>query len=95
MDGGINTSSTHIDLVAGAKRALVVALNHPQQRFTQIPQDVDKEIKAIEATGTKTLLIAADPGQVQLMSPDEIGPALKAGHDRAMREAERIKAFWA
>jgi hypothetical protein len=28
------------------------------------------------------------------MSADEIEPALKAGHDRAQREAERIKAFW-
>ena len=43
----------------------------------------------------KTLLIAADPGKVDLLSPAEIEPALKAGRDRAAREADRVKAFWA
>jgi hypothetical protein len=32
---------------------------------------------------------------VHLLSAAEIEPALKAGHDRAMREAARVKAFWA
>jgi hypothetical protein len=44
---------------------------------------------------SKTLLIAADPGKLHLLLRAEIEPALKAGHDRAVREAERIKAFWA
>ena len=49
----------------------------------------------VEAAGTKTLLIAADPGKVDLLSPAEIEPALTAGRDRAVREADRVKAFWA
>jgi hypothetical protein len=40
-------------------------------------------------------LIAADPGKVHLLSASEIEPALKAGRDRAVREADRVKAFWA
>ncbi|MEZ5786801.1 MAG: patatin-like phospholipase family protein [Xanthobacteraceae bacterium] len=95
MDGAMNATSTHVDLVAGAKRALVVALTDPSQRFSHIPNDIEQELKNLEAAGTRTLLIAADPGKVHLLSADEIEPALRAGRDRAVREAERIKAFWA
>jgi hypothetical protein len=41
------------------------------------------------------LLIAANPGQVNLASPAEIDPALRAGYDRAGKEADRVKAFLA
>ena len=95
MDGAMCATSTHLDLVAGANRALVVALTDPASRFSGIPHDIDQELHYVEAAGTKPLLIAADPGQVHLLSAAEIEPALKAGHDRAMREAERVKAFWA
>jgi NTE family protein len=95
MDGAMCQTSTHIDLVAGAKRALVVALADPAERFSGIPNDIDQELHYVEAAGTKTLLIAADPGKVHLLSAAEIEPALRAGHDRAMREAARVKAFWA
>ena len=95
MDGAMCQTSTHVDLVAGAKRALVVALTDPAERFSGIPNDIDPELRYVEAAGTKTLLIAADPGKVHLLSAAEIEPALRAGHDRAMREAARVKAFWA
>jgi NTE family protein len=95
MDGAMCSTSTHVDLIAGAKRALVVALTDKGQRFSNIPNDIEQELRYVEAAGTKTLLIAADPGKVRLLSPAEIEPALKAGRDRAVREADRIKAFWA
>jgi NTE family protein len=95
MDGAMCSTSTHVDLVAGAKRALVVALTDKGPRFSNIPNDIEQELRNVEAAGTKTLLIAADPGKVDLLSPAEIEPALKAGRDRAVREADRVKAFWA
>jgi NTE family protein len=95
MDGAMCSTSTHVDLIAGAKRALVVALTDEGLRFSNIPNDIEQELKYVEAAGTKTLLIAADPGKVHLLSPAEIEPALKAGRDRAVRQADRIKAFWA
>jgi NTE family protein len=95
MDGAICSTSTHVDLIAGAKRALVVALTDEGLRFSNIPNDIEQELKYVEAAGTRTLLIAADPGKVHLLSAAEIEPALKAGRDRAGREADRIKAFWA
>jgi len=94
MDGAMCSTSTHCDLVAGAGRALVVALTDKALRFSNIPNDIQQELSYVQAAGTKTLLIAADPGKVHLLSAAEIEPALKAGRDRAAREAERIKAFW-
>lgn len=99
MDGGMSSSSTHSDLVAGAKRALVVSLTDGSSgsgpRFSNIPDAIQQELRDLEASGTRALLIAANPGQVNLVSPAEIGPALRAGNDRAVKEAERVKAFWA
>jgi NTE family protein len=95
MDGAMCSTSTHVDLIAGAKRALVVALTDKGPRFSNIPNDIEQELRYVEAAGTKTLLIAADPGKVHLLSPAEIEPALTAGRDRAVREADRVKAFWA
>jgi NTE family protein len=94
MDGAMCSTSTHVDLVAGAKRALVVALTDKSMRFSGIPNDIMQELNYVEAAGTRTLLIAADPGKVHLLSAAEIEPALRAGHDRAIREADRVKAFW-
>jgi len=95
MDGAMCSTSTHVDLIAGAKRALVVALTDKGLRFSSIPNDIEQELKYVEAAGTKTLLIAADPDKVNLLSPAEIEPALKAGYDRAVGEGDRIKALWA
>src|SRR5262245_53897857 len=95
MDGTMCSTSTHVDLIASAKRALVVALTDKALRFSSIPNDIEQELRYVEAAGTKTLLIAADPGKVHLLSAAEVDPALKAGRDRAVREADRVKAFWA
>jgi NTE family protein len=95
MDGVMCSTSTHVDLIAGARRALVVALTDKALRFSSIPNDIEQELRTVEAAGTKVLLVAADPAKVHLLSPAEIEPALKAGRDRAVREADRIKAFWA
>jgi NTE family protein len=99
MDGGMSPSSTHSDLVAGAKRAMVVSLTDglpgSGPRFSSMPNSILQEIKDLEAAGTKALLIAANPGKVNLVSPEEIAPAMKLGYDRAVQEAEKVKAFWA
>jgi NTE family protein len=99
MDGGMSSTSTHSDLVAGTKRALVVSLTDGTSgsgpRFSNITNALQQELRYLEAAGTTVLLIAANPAQVNLVSPAEIGPALRAGYDRAVKEADRVKAFWA
>lgn len=96
MDGGMCSNPAHVDLVAGSKRALIVTLNDGLKPpfLTGIPHPIGDNIRQIEATGTKTLWIKADPPDVNLMNPDEIAPALRAGYDRAAQEAAAIKSFW-
>jgi len=96
MDGGICSNPAHVDLVAGSKRAVIVTLNDGLNPpfLTGIPHPIGENIAQIEATGTKTLWIKADPPDVNLMNPDEILPALRAGYDRSKLEADGIKAFW-
>lgn len=98
MDGGISRTWAHTDLVAGSKRALVITLTNGYEGslLTGIPHDIHKEIAALEAVGTKTMLIiAGTPPGISLVDPKQIEPALRAGYERAKVEAPKIQAFWA
>lgn len=96
MDGGMCSNPAHVDLVAGCKRAIVITLNDGLKPplLTGIPHPVAENIRQIEAVGTKTLWIKADPPDVDLLDPKQILPALHTGYDRAQKEADAIKAFW-
>lgn len=96
MDGGICSNPAHVDLVAGSKRALIVTLNDGLKPplLTGIPHPIAENIRQIEAVGTKTLWIKADPPNVNLLDPKEIAPALRTGYDRAKQEIDSIRAFW-
>jgi NTE family protein len=96
MDGGMCSNPAHVDLVAGSKRALIITLNDGLKPpfLTGIPHPIGENLRQIEATGTKTLWIKADPPNVNLLNPEEILPALRVGYDRAKQEAGAIKAFW-
>jgi NTE family protein len=97
MDGGMCSNPAHVDVVAGCKRALIVTLNDGLDPpfLTGIPHPVAENIRQVEATGTKTHWIKADPPDVNLMDPKEIKAALRVGYDRAKQEADGIRAFWA
>jgi NTE family protein len=98
MDGGIARTWAHVDLVAGSKRALVITLTNGYEGslLSGIPHNIHDEMKALEATGTKDMLIiAGTPPGLNLLDPHQIGPALRTGYERAKVEAPRIKEFWA
>ncbi len=98
MDGGISKTWAHTDLVAGSKRAIVITLTNGYEGalLSGIPHDIHKEIAALEAVGTKAMLIiAGTPPGVNLLDPKQIAPALRAGYERAATEAPKIKTFWA
>jgi NTE family protein len=98
MDGGISKTWAHTDLVAGSKRAIVITLTNGYEGslLSGIPHNIYKEIAALEAVGTKPMLIVAGtPPGVNLLDPKQIEPALKAGYQRAKTEAPKIEAFWA
>ena len=98
MDGGISQTWAHTDVVAGSKRALVITLTNGYEGslLSGIPHNVHDEMKALEATGTKgMLIIAGTPPGVNLLDPHQIRPALDAGYARSKVEAPKIQAFWA
>jgi NTE family protein len=98
MDGGISKTWAHTDLVAGSKRALVITLTNGYEGslLSGIPHNINKEIEALEATGTKAMLIiAGTPPGVNLLDPNEIAPALRAGYERAKAEAPKARSFYA
>jgi NTE family protein len=98
MDGGISKVWAHTDVVAGAKRALVITLTNGYEGslLSGIPHNIYKEIDALQATGTQAMLIiAGTPPGVNLLDPKQIEPALRTGYARAKVEADRIQKFWA
>lgn len=106
MDGGICPTSTHCDVVAGARRALVISLSDggPQAvaqglRTSGMPNTLGQEIRDLEAGGTRTMLVVAGlpPGVDRIdsiMDPQWIAPQLRYGSARGQADLVRLKAFW-
>jgi NTE family protein len=98
MDGGISKVWAHTDVVAGSKRAVVITLTNGYEGslLSGIPHNIYKEIDALQATGTRTMLIiAGTPAGLNLLDPRQIEPALRTGYARAKIEADKIEKFWA
>ena len=106
MDGGICQTSTHSDVVAGVKKALIISLTNGSSdavkiglRTSGLPNTLQQEVKALEAGGTKVVLkvVGLLPGITHvdsLMDPKWIEPCLKNGHERGLADAADMAAFW-
>jgi NTE family protein len=106
MDGGICQTSTHCDVVAGVKRALVVSLSDggPDAvaqglRTSGMTNTLQQEIADLQAGGTETMLVVAglEPGNAKIdsiMDPKYIAPQIAFGKQRATEDLEKLKTFW-
>jgi len=106
MDGGVSQTSTHADVVAGVKRAVIVSLTDGGSnavkhglRTSVMPNTLQAEVKALEAQGTKTKLIVCglSPGMTHIKSlvdPTSIKPMMTDGRSRGVDEAKELVAFW-
>ncbi|GGF47550.1 hypothetical protein GCM10007301_03600 [Azorhizobium oxalatiphilum] len=106
MDGGICQTSTHADVVAGVKKALVISLTDGSAdavkiglRIAGLPNTLQQEVKDLEAQGTQTKLkvVGLLPGVTyvdSLMDPKWISPCLQNGYERGLADAAEMKAFW-
>lgn len=106
MDGGMCQTSTHCDVVAGVKKALVFSLSDggPEAvlqglRTSGMPNTLQQEIADLEAGGTETILVVAglEPGSTKIdsiMDPKYILPQIAFGQKRAEDDLEKIRAFW-
>ena len=104
MDGSIGSTETHCDIVAGSKRALVVALADTIEqekeglRLNHLPNTILQEVKDLEAGGTKTKLVVVGmlPGRktMSVVDPEIMEPAIKFGYERGMQDLPEMKRFW-
>ena len=99
MDGGVSGSGTHSDVVAGASRAVVIALGAsipPEKAWGTMPVgSLDREMRALAAAGTETLV--RGPRKVDsatLMSPKSVPEALVMADEQADDDAAPIGEFW-
>lgn len=99
MDGGVSGSGTHCDLVAGASRALVISLGAVLKSdvatMTITPDSLQKELAALESSGTKTL--SRGPKKVELerlMDPQAVPEAIALGEEQAAEDADEMTKFW-
>ena len=99
MDGGVSGSGTHLDLLAGAQRVLVLALSDGTEltegMMTNQPGGARREIEELIASGTKVELRtpeAVDP--LELMSPAAVPKALAMGARQASADLATLTSFW-
>ena len=70
MDGGVSASSTHSDLLAGAKRVVIFSMMSHAPKSGSFgfsmrinPQSIHDEVSYLESGGSKVMLICADPAE--------------------------------
>ncbi len=105
MDGGVSETSTHADILAGAKRVMIFSLtdgspqsNEQGLRLSSLPNTLNEDIASLAKVGSQTLLITAGlpPGKktVDLLDPKLIGQGLTYGYVRGIAGADQVKQFW-
>ena len=99
MDGGVSGSGTHTDVVAGAGRAVVLALAASvpatKARMTVPLGGFGRELRALGEAGTQAL--ARGPREVDpatLMSRKSVSAALAMADDQAVDDAADIGRLW-
>jgi NTE family protein len=107
MDGGVSTSSTHGDLLAGAQQAVIFSMMSltPAEAAARggsfgfaerlAPGTAQREADALTAGGTRTLLVSANPEPgTDFMDPAQLAPAIEAGAARAAAVIDELAAVW-
>ena len=106
MDGGICQTSTHSDVIAGVKHAIVFSLGDGTSRelkqglrLSNLPDTVNQEVMMLEAAGTKTkhIVVGVPPGVekiANIMDPKWISAYLRFGYDRGVADTPMMQAFW-
>jgi NTE family protein len=98
MDGGASGSGTHLDLLAGSRRVVVLALTDgsgiTEGIMTTGPGATEEEFAALHASGSRVFRQvphAVDP--VTLMDPAAVPGAIEMGRRQADGAAEELRTF--
>jgi NTE family protein len=104
MDGGVSGTVVHLDLLAGAKKALVLALYRDDElttgMLTLAPGDLTRELDALKGSGTEVFFRAPEHHPMDiagLMDPKAVPDAMAMGARQATEDMASggIAEFWA
>lgn len=100
MDGGVSGTGTHLDLLAGARRAVVVGLTDgadvQEGRMTVAPGATLRELDGLRASGTEVRFCSPESVDMErLMDPSAVPAAIEMGRRQAGADAEELRAFLA
>jgi NTE family protein len=100
MDGGVCGSGTHLDLLAGTTRVVVLALTDGRGvthgMMTSAPGSTERELADLLASGSKVFYrvpTSVDPKT--LMDPEAVPDAVEMGRRQAAADASDLAAFLA
>ena len=99
MDGGVAGTGVHLDLVAGARKALVISLvdgHEPELTWgTMTPETIRQEFADLVASGTEALRITPRVEVPEdVMDPRLAATAAQAGLAQADDDVARLREFW-
>jgi NTE family protein len=100
MDGGVSGTGTHLDLLAGCRRVVVLGLTDGAGltggMMTTGPGTQEAELAALRASGSE--VVHRHPESVDvgtLMDPAAVSGAMGMGRRQAAADADEIRAFLA
>ncbi|HEY7916930.1 MAG TPA: patatin-like phospholipase family protein [Acidimicrobiales bacterium] len=99
MDGGVSGTGTHLDLLGGSKRVLVLALTDGADldggMMTANPDDGRQEVEDLEGSGTSVMVrTPSEVDLLELMSPAAVPRAVAMGTRQANDDLKPLSTFW-
>lgn len=98
MDGGVSGSGTHLDLLAGAERVVVLSLTDGSVTdvgtMTQAPGGFAAELADLRDTGTEVFLRSPESMDIErLMDPTAVPEAIAMARRQAAADVDALRAF--
>ena len=99
MDGGVSGTGSHLDLLGGSKRVLVLALTDgadlDEGMMTANPDDGRREVEDLEGSGTSVMVrTPSEVDLMELMSPSAVPRAVAMGTRQATDDLKLLSTFW-
>lgn len=98
MDGGISRSGTHADLMAGAKRVVVIALSNGDPQYAQLSPfhaPIAEELDVVRQSGSELFVTYANPPKgTNFLDPKEMPVAVKMGISQAKADLPALAKLW-
>ncbi|HEX3981157.1 MAG TPA: patatin-like phospholipase family protein [Acidimicrobiales bacterium] len=99
MDGGVSGTGTHLDLLAGAQRVLVLTLTDgtdvTEGMMTSHPGDGLQELEDLKSSGAEVLVrTPSEVDLLELMTPAAVPKALALGARQASADVGLLSTFW-